>query len=76
MRDAGALAAAAGRPRTTVFGDDAYPTFNEKVAALLRSLVRNHALVDGNKRLAWARPASSASSTVRIWRTPSMTPNG
>jgi len=37
----------------TVFGDDAYP-FADKAAALLRSLVRNHALVDGNKRLAWA----------------------
>jgi death on curing protein len=54
VRDAGLLAAAAGRPQLTVFGDDAYPTFEDKAAALLHSLVRNHALVDGNKRLAWA----------------------
>lgn len=54
VRDAGMLAAAAARPLTTVFGDDAYPTSEEKAAALLHSLVRNHALVDGNKRLAWA----------------------
>jgi death on curing protein len=54
VRDAGLLAAAAGRPRVTVFGNDAYPTFEDKAAALLHSLVRNHALVDGNKRLAWA----------------------
>ncbi len=54
VRDAGLLAAAAGRPRVTVFGEDAYPTFDNKAAALLHSLVRNHALVDGNKRLAWA----------------------
>jgi death-on-curing protein len=54
VRDAGLLAAAAARPLTTVFGDDAYPTFEEKAAALLHSLVRNHALVDGNKRLAWS----------------------
>ena len=54
VRDAGLLAAAAGRPQVTVFGEDAYPTFNEKAAALMHSLVRNHALVDGNKRLAWA----------------------
>ncbi|MCA1783496.1 MAG: type II toxin-antitoxin system death-on-curing family toxin [Dermatophilaceae bacterium] len=54
VRDAGALAAAAARPRATVFGDDAYPTFEDKVAALLHSLVRNHALLDGNKRLAWS----------------------
>jgi death on curing protein len=52
--DAGLLAAAAGRPRVTVFGDDAYPAFQDKAAALLHSLVRNHALVDGNKRLAWS----------------------
>ena len=54
VRDLGLLAAAAARPRTTVFGDDAYPTFEDKVAALVHSLVRNHALVDGNKRLAWS----------------------
>lgn len=54
LRDAGLLAAAAGSPRVTVFGADAYPTFDDKAAALLHSLVRNHSLVDGNKRLAWA----------------------
>jgi death-on-curing protein len=54
VRDAGLLAAAAARPRTTVFGKDAYPAFEDKAAALLHLLVRNHALVDGNKRLAWA----------------------
>ena len=37
----------------TVFGSDPYPTFEDEAAALLHSLVRNHALVDGNKRLAW-----------------------
>jgi death-on-curing protein len=54
IRDVGLLAAAVGRPRVTVFGEDAYPTFTDKAAALLHSLVRNHALVDGNKRLAWS----------------------
>ncbi len=54
VRDAGLLAAAVGRPQVTVFGDDAYSTFEDKAAALLHSLVRNHALVDGNKRLAWS----------------------
>ncbi len=52
-RDAGLLEAAAMRPRTSVFGDDAYPTLDEKAAALLESIVRNHPLVDGNKRLGW-----------------------
>lgn len=54
VRDPGLLAAAVGRPQVTVFGNDAYPTFEDQAAALLHSLVRNHALVDGNKRLAWA----------------------
>jgi death-on-curing protein len=54
VRDYGLLAAAAARPQTTVFGEDAYPSFAEKAAALMHSIARNHALVDGNKRLAWA----------------------
>lgn len=54
LRDAGLLASAAARPQTSVFGADAYPSFAEKAAALLHSLARNHPLVDGNKRLAWA----------------------
>jgi death-on-curing protein len=54
VRDRGLLASAAARPQTTVLGEDAYPTFAEKAAALMHSLARNHALVDGNKRLAWA----------------------
>lgn len=54
VRDPGLLASAADRPRTTVFGEDAYPDLDTKAAALLHSLARNHPLVDGNKRLAWS----------------------
>ncbi len=57
VRDAGLLESALGRPRATVFGEDAYPDVYSKAAALLHSLARNHALVDGNKRLAWAATA-------------------
>jgi len=53
VRDYGLLESAAQRPATTVFGADAYPTIHEKAAALLHSIVRNHPLVDGNKRLGW-----------------------
>jgi death on curing protein len=52
--DWGLLASAAARPKATVFGEDAYPDLDGKAAALMSSLVRNHALVDGNKRLGWA----------------------
>lgn len=53
IRDVGLLSSAAARPATTVFGEDAYANFEDKAAALLHSLARNHPLVDGNKRLAW-----------------------
>jgi death-on-curing protein len=51
LRDVGLLEAAVARPATTVAGRDACPTVLEKAAALVHSAVRNHALVDGNKRL-------------------------
>ena len=50
VRDVGLLEAAVARPQATAFGQDAYPALHEKAAALLHSIVRNHALVDGNKR--------------------------
>jgi death on curing protein len=54
VRDAGLLESALARPQASAFGADAYSDVYEKAAALLHSLARNHALVDGNKRLALA----------------------
>lgn len=54
VRDAGLLQSVLARPEATAFGADAYATIEEKAAALLHSLARNHALVDGNERLALA----------------------
>ena len=54
IRDLGLLQAAVARPRASVFGRDAYGSLHHKVAALVHSVARNHALVDGNKRLALA----------------------
>jgi death on curing protein len=53
IRDLGLLGAAAARPRTTAFGEDAYGDIWSKAAALLHSIVNDHPLVDGNKRLGW-----------------------
>ena len=53
VRDVGLLESAIARPQASAFGEDAYPELHRKAAALLESLARNHALVDGNKRLAW-----------------------
>jgi len=54
VRDHGLLESALARPQATAFGDDAYPDIHHKAAALLHLLARNHALIDGNKRLALA----------------------
>jgi len=53
VRDYGLLESALARPQAIVFGQDAYPDVHLKAAALLHSLARNHAFVDGNKRVAW-----------------------
>nr|WP_174257969.1 Fic family protein [Phytoactinopolyspora alkaliphila] len=53
VRDHGLLESAAARPQASVFGSDAYPDLWVKAAALGHSLIRNHPLLDGNKRLGW-----------------------
>ncbi len=54
VRDLGLLDSAALRPQSVVFGAESYPMLADKGAALLESIVGNHPLVDGNKRLGWA----------------------
>ena len=54
VSDYGLLEAALARPQATAFGKDAYPDLDAKAAALLHSIARNRALIDGNKRLALA----------------------
>lgn len=53
VRDLGLLDAASHRPGAVLYGHEAYPGLDRKAAALLDSIVGNHALVDGNKRLGW-----------------------
>jgi len=53
VRDVGLLDSAAHRPGAVLYGHEAYTDVDRKAAALLDSLVGNHALVDGNKRLGW-----------------------
>ena len=57
VRDVGLLGAAVARPRTSAFGADAYWDLITKAAALLHSVVNNHPLIDGNKRLGWLSAA-------------------
>ena len=53
VRDLGLLESTVARPQTKLWGNEAYDNLDLKAAALLESIVRNHALVDGNKRLGW-----------------------
>ena len=53
VKDLGLLDSALARPRTTLFGNDAYPTLELKAAAMVHSIIKNHAMVDGNKRTSW-----------------------
>ena len=64
-RDVGLLESVAARPRASAFGADAYPDLHTKAAALLLSICKNHALVDGNKLLALA--ATIAMLGVNGW---------
>ncbi|MGE5081647.1 MAG: type II toxin-antitoxin system death-on-curing family toxin [Acidobacteriota bacterium] len=49
LRDQGALESAVFRPQTGYYSD-----LSEEAAALLESLVNNHAFLDGNKRVGFA----------------------
>jgi death on curing protein len=53
VRDIGLLSSAVARPATVAFGVEAYEDIWTKAGALLQSIAMNHALLDGNKRLAW-----------------------
>lgn len=61
VRDLGLLDSACHRPQVGLLGHKAYPTLAGKASALMHSLAGNHALVDGNKRLAWL------ATTVFLW---------
>jgi len=62
VRDRAGLESAAARPAATFDGEDLYPDVAAKAAALAHSLVLNHPLVDGNKRLG----AAAAELFLRI----------
>ena len=53
VKDLGLLDSALARPKTTLFGEDAYPTLELKAVAMVHSIIKNHAMVDGNKRTSW-----------------------
>lgn len=53
IRDFTLLHSAMERPKASFGGRDLYPTIFHKAAALMHSLVNNHAFADANKRTAF-----------------------
>jgi death-on-curing protein len=53
IKDIGLLDSALARPKTSLFGEDAYKTLELKGAALMHSIMKNHPMIDGNKRSSW-----------------------
>lgn len=51
VRDEGLLESALEMPFQTFGGAELYPTLTEKAARLGYGLIRNHAMIDGNKRI-------------------------
>lgn len=51
IRDRGLVESAVAQPRAAFGGQPLYPTLEEKAGALAFSLIKNHAFVDGNKRV-------------------------
>lgn len=54
VRDLGLIESAVERPKATFDGIDLYADIFTKAAALMHSLLKNHAFVDGNKRTAYS----------------------
>lgn len=50
VRDEGLLESALARPFQSFGGEELYPSVEQKAAAILESIVRNHPFIDGNKR--------------------------
>lgn len=51
IRDAGMLDSALANPFQSFGGEELYPSIQAKAAQLCYGLVKNHAMLDGNKRL-------------------------
>jgi len=51
IRDRGLLESAVHTPFQSFNGTDAYPSLQQKAARLCYGLVKNHAFLDGNKRI-------------------------
>lgn len=54
IRDVGLLESALARPQASFGGEDLYHSLFDKASAMMHSLLKNHAFVDGNKRTSYS----------------------
>src|SRR4051794_21631341 len=54
VKEEGLLSSVVNRPKQSAFGEDAYPSIEEKAAVLFESLLKNHCFYNANKRTAFA----------------------
>ena len=67
IRDEGLLESALNTPFQSFAGVDAYPSVQQKAARLGYGLIKNHAFIDGNKRIgAHAMPVFLALNEVKL----------
>lgn len=64
LRDEGLLDSALSQPQQTFFGELLHSTIYEQAAAYLYHLAKNHAFVDGNKRVTLATTITDRKSVV------------
>ena len=48
IKDIGLLDSALARPKTSLYGEDAYKTLELKGAALMHSIIKNHPMIDSS----------------------------
>ena len=68
VRDEGLLESAIAQPSQSFGGVELYPTLEEKAARLAFGLAKNHAFLDGNKRVATACMAAVLRMNGRAFR--------
>ncbi|PLR95766.1 type II toxin-antitoxin system death-on-curing family toxin [Bacillus sp. T33-2] len=54
VKEEGLLSSAVNWPKQSAFGEEAYPSIEEKAAALFESLLKNHCFYNANIRTAFA----------------------
>lgn len=67
VRELGGVESAVAQPQMSFGGEGLYPTIEAKATALCFSLVMNHPVVDGNKRIGHAGAGLTSDTSLEVW---------